>query len=251
TLCETSTGVANDIKEIGGIVKNYEAVLAVDAISGLGAMEFKPDDWNVDVVVAGSQKGLMVPPGLSFISLSEKGWKLAGESKLPKFYFNFEKTRGSLKKNDHLFTPAISLIMALREALKMVREEGLENVWERHARLAAATRAGVKALGLELFAPQAPANSVTAVKVPEGIDGVALVKNMRERQGITIAGGQAHLKGKIFRLAHLGYADQFDVILAISAVEIVLSGLGYKVELGQGVAAAERILMERKNENIS
>ncbi|MCD5401121.1 alanine--glyoxylate aminotransferase family protein [candidate division NPL-UPA2 bacterium] len=243
TLCETSTGVANDIRGIGGLVKNYEAILVVDAISGLGAMEFKPDDWKVDVVVAGSQKGLMIPPGLSFVSLSEKGWKLVRESKLPKYYFSFEKVRGNLKKNDHPFTPAISLMLALREAVRMIREEGLENVWERHARLAEATRAGVSALGLELFAPQAPANSVTAVKVPEGIDGVALVKNMREKQGITIAGGQAHLKGKIFRIAHLGYADQLDVTLVISALEMVLSGLGYKVEFGRGVAAAERILV--------
>lgn len=246
TLCETSTGVVNNIREIGKVVEKYESVLVIDAISGLGAMEFKPDDWKVDVMVAGSQKGLMIPPGLSFVALSEKAWRLVGESKLPKYYFSFEKARGSLKKNDHPFTPAISLMLALREALKMIREEGIENVWERHARLAEATRAGVKALGLELFAPQAPANSVTAVKVPEGIDGVDLVKNMREKQGITIAGGQAHLKGKIFRLAHLGYADQFDVTLAMSALEMVLSELGYKIEFGWGVAAAERILMERK-----
>lgn len=240
TLCETSTGVANDIEGIGDLVKNYETILVVDAISGLGAMEFRPDDWKVDVVVAGSQKGLMIPPGLSFVSLSEKGWKLVEESKLPKYYFSFEKVRKSLEKNDHPFTPAISLIMALREALKMIREEGLENVWERHARLAAATRAGVRALGLELFAPESPANAVTAAKVPDGIDGVVLVKNMREEYGVTIAGGQSHLKGKIFRIAHLGYADRLDIVLAISALEMVLSKLGYKIELGRGVAAAEK-----------
>ena len=246
TLCETSTGVVNDVRGIGEIVKKHEAVLVVDAISGLGAMEFQPDDWKVDVAVAGSQKGLMVPPGLAFVSLSEKAWKLVGASKLPKYYFSFEKARESLKKNDHPFTPAVSLIMALREALRMIKKEGIENIWERHACLAEATRAGVGALGLELFAPRAPSNSVTAVKVPEGIDGIALVKNMRERQGITIAGGQAGLKGKIFRLAHLGYADRFDVILAISALEMILSGLGYEIEFGRGVAAAERILMEMK-----
>jgi len=246
TLCETSTGVANDIKGIGAVVKDYEAVLVVDAISGLGAMEFKPDDWKVDVTVAGSQKGLMIPPGLAFVSLSEKGWKLVGESKLPKYYLSFEKTRISLKKNDHPFTPAVSLVIALREAVKMIKEEGLENVWERHACLAEATRAGVTALGLELFAPQAPANAVTAVKVPEGIEGTVLVKNMREKQGVTIAGGQAHLKGKIFRIAHLGYADRFDVTLAMSALEMALSELGYKVELGHGVAAAEKTLLEKK-----
>jgi aspartate aminotransferase-like enzyme len=246
TLCETSTGVVNDIRGIGDRVKDHETVLVVDAISGLGAMEFKPDAWKVDVVVAGSQKGLMIPPGLSFVSLSEKGWKLVEKSQLPKYYFSFEKTRESLKKNDHPFTPAVSLMMALREAVKMLREEGLENVWERHALLAEATRAGVIALGLELFAPQAPSNSVTAVKVPEGIDGIAVLNNMRDNQGITIAGGQARLKGKIFRLAHLGYADRFDVTLVISALEMVLSELGYNLELGRGVAAAEKILMENK-----
>jgi len=246
TLCETSTGVVNDIRGVGNVVKDYETVLVVDAISGLGAMEFKPDAWKVDAVVAGSQKGLMIPPGLSFVSLSEKAWKLVKKSKLPKYYFSFEKARESLKKNDHPFTPAVSLMMALREAVKMLREEGLENVWERHARLAEATRAGVIALGLELFAPQAPSNSVTAVKVPEGIDGIAVLNNMRDNQGITIAGGQARLKGKIFRLAHLGYADRFDVTLVISALEMVLSELGYNLELGRGVAAAEKILMEKK-----
>ncbi len=246
TLCETSTGVVNDIRGVGNVVKDYETVLVVDAISGLGAMEFKPDAWKVDVVVAGSQKGLMIPPGLSFVSLSEKGWNLVEKSQLPKYYFSFEKARESLKKNDHPFTPAVSLIMALREAVKMIREEGLENVWARHALLAEATRAGVIALGLELFAPQAPSNSVTAVKVPEGIDGVAVLNNMRDKQGITLAGGQAHLKGKIVRLAHLGYADRFDVTLVISALEMVLSELGYNLELGRGVAAAEKVLMEKK-----
>lgn len=244
TLCETSTGVVNDIKAMGEIVSGEEAVLVVDAISGLGAMELQSDDWNVDVVVAGSQKGLMIPPGLAFASVSEKAWKLAKESKLPKYYFSFLKAKESLDKTDHPFTPAISLVIALREALRKIREEGLENVLYRHARLARATRAAVTALGLKLFATEAPSNAVTAVKVPEGIDGVALVKNMREKYGVTIAGGQSQLKGKIFRIAHLGYADTFDLSVAISALEMALSELGYKVELGAGVKAAEEVLLK-------
>lgn len=244
TLCETSTGVVNDIKAMGEIVSGEEAVLVVDAISGLGAMELQSDDWNVDVVVAGSQKGLMIPPGLAFASVSEKAWKLAKESKLPKYYFSFLKAKESLDKTDHPFTPAISLVIALREALRKIREEGLENVLYRHARLARATRAAVTALGLKLFATEAPSNAVTAVKVPEGIDGVALVKNMREKYGVTIAGGQSQLKGKIFRIAHLGYTDTFDLSVAISALEMALSELGYKVELGAGVKAAEEVLLK-------
>ena len=248
TLCETSTGVVNDIKAMGEIVKAEEAVLVVDAISGLGAVELRSDDWNVDVVVAGSQKGLMIPPGLAFVSVSEKAWKLVRESKLPKYYFSFLKAKKSLDKTDHPFTPAISLVIALREAIRKMKEEELEGVLRRHARLAEATRAAVIALGLKLFAPQAPSNAVTAVKVPEGIDGLALVKNMREKYGVTIAGGQSQLKGKIFRIAHLGYVDTFDLIVAISALEMALSELGYKTELGMGVKAAEEVLLKTKEQ---
>ena len=244
TLCETSTGVVNDVRAIGEIVKVEEAVLVVDAISGLGAVELRSDDWHVDVVVAGSQKGLMIPPGLAFVSVSEKAWKLARESKLPKYYFSFLKAKESLDKTDHPFTPAISLVIALREALRKMKEEELDNILCRHARLARATRAAVVALGLKLFAPEAPSNAVTAVKVPEGIDGVALVKNMRQKYGVTIAGGQSQLKGKIFRIAHLGYADTFDLTVAISALEMALSELGYKVELGMGMKAAEEVLLK-------
>ena len=239
TLCETSTGVANDIKEISEIVAETQAVLVVDAISGLGAMDIKTDEWRVDVVISGSQKGLMIPPGLSFACLSNKAWNLVEKASLPKYYFDFKNVRKAQEKSDSAFTPAISLIIALHEALKMLKQEGIENVLSRHALLADATRQAIKSLGLELFA-EVPANSVTAVKVPDGIDGVAFVNRLREK-GVSIAGGQAHLKGKIFRLAHLGYMDIFDILQMISAVEVCLSEMGYRFERGAGVRAAEEV----------
>lgn len=244
TLCETSTGVANDISAIGSIVNNYSAVLVVDAISGLGAMPLETDSWNVDVVVGGSQKGLMIPPGLSFICLSEKARAMVEKAALPRYYFDFRKAMKAQESSDSAFTPAITLVLALREALKLIREEGLDNILTRHALLADATRAAVKGMNLELFAPASPANAVTAVKVPEGMDGAALVKILREKYGITVAGGQAHLKGKIFRIAHLGYTDINDITMVIAAVEIVLSRLGYKLELGAGVRAAQKVFLK-------
>lgn len=241
TLCETSTGVVNDIKRIGEIVSSFPAVLVVDAISGLGAQEILTDEWNVDVCICGSQKGLMIPPGLAFASVSEKAWKLTESSNLPKYYLSMAKARKALPKDQTAFTPAVSLLCSLNETLKMIREEGLESVLARHERLARACRAGVKALGLELFAKN-PANNCTAVKVPEGLDGKVVKSNFSKDYGLTIAGGQGHIEGKIFRISHLGYADTFDVVMAISCLEMVLSDLGWKVEFGKGVAAAEEIL---------
>ncbi|MBU1084417.1 MAG: alanine--glyoxylate aminotransferase family protein [Candidatus Omnitrophota bacterium] len=241
TLCETSTGINNDIKKIGQVVSKTDAILVVDAISGLLADEFRPDDWGVDVVVSGSQKGFMLPPGLSFLSVSAKADKLSEKSGLPKFYFSLKAAKKSNLKDDTPWTPAVSLIMGLDTVLDMILEEGLENVLARHAKLADVTRKAVKAMGLEPFSER-PSNAVTAVKVPEGIDGSALVKKMRDEQGITIAGGQGHLKGKIFRVAHLGYMDGYDVITAISAVEIVLSQLGYDIKMGKGAAEAQSLL---------
>jgi len=237
---ETSTGVVNDIETIGGIVAETQAVLVVDAVSGLGGQELKTDEWNVDVVASGSQKGLMLPPGLAFVSISRKAWKLVENSKLPKYYWNFKTYKKSLDENRETpYTAAVSLIMGLQESLRMIKEEGLEQILRRHAILASATRAGVEAMDLELFA-EAPCNVVTAVKVPEGIDGERLVEMMREEYGVGIAGGQREYKGKIFRIAHLGYMDRFDVIIGLSALEIALSKLGYRIEIGKGIAAAER-----------
>jgi aspartate aminotransferase-like enzyme len=246
TLCETSTGVVNDVAGIGRIVKENKACLVVDAVSALGSVEIKTDKWNLDVVVAGSQKGLMVPPGLGFISVSEKAWAKIKEnakekSVLPSYYFNLNTMRQAFLKTDHPFTPPVTLVIALKESLAMIKEEGVERVLARHRRLAEAMRAGIKALGLEIYS-EAPSNSVTAVKVPKGVDGLALIKKMREEYGITIAGGQGKLKGKIFRIAHMGYADRFDVIIALSGLEMALKKMGAQVKFGAAVKASEEIL---------
>ncbi|RMG59967.1 MAG: alanine--glyoxylate aminotransferase family protein [Deltaproteobacteria bacterium] len=242
---ETSTGVAHPVKEIADMVKEREnTIIVVDAITALGVFDVPTDAWNLDIVVAGSQKAFMLPPGLAFAAVSEKAWKLAEESDLPKYYFDYRKEAKSIVKNQTAYTPAVSLLMGLCEVLRMMKEEGLENIFARHARLAKATREGVKALGLELFAPDSPSNAVTAVKVPEGIEGGKITKIIRDEYGVTIAGGQGSMKGKIFRIAHLGYADKFDVITAISALEMTLNRLGYPVEFGKGVGAAMKVLEE-------
>jgi aspartate aminotransferase-like enzyme len=244
TLCETSTGVVNDIEGIGKIVKKNDAVLVVDAISSLGAIPLLTDAWFCDVVVSGSQKGLMLPPGLGFISVSPKAWNLVKQSKCPKYYFDLKSAKKALDKIDTPFTPAISLIVALNEALKMMRQEGLENVFLRHKRMAEAVRAAARALGLELLAPTAASDAVTAIKMPSGIDGGKLVKTMRDTYGVTIAGGQSELKGRIIRIAHLGYIEEFDIITGISCLEKVLFQMHYKLQLGAGVKAAEEIFLK-------
>jgi len=239
-LCETSTGTAYDVKAIAEVVKKTDAVLVVDAISGLGADDIEMDKWGVDVVIGGSQKGLMIPPGLAFCAINDKAWRLVETSTLPRYYFDFRKAKKSLDKNDTPYTPAVSLMIGLKEALSIIKEETLPNVLKRHALLADATRAAVKAWGFELFS-KSPSNAVTAVKVPDDLDGAKLVKTLRDVHGVSIAGGQAHLKGKIFRIAHLGHMEKFDTITAIAAVEIGLKELGYKFELASGVKAAEKV----------
>jgi len=245
TLCETSTGVGNDIQAIAAVVKESSAVLVVDAISGLGVVDLKTDAWGVDVVVAGSQKGLMLPPGLGFICLSSKAWKLAEASKSSRYYLDLMKAKKALDKNDTPFTSSITLIIALNEALKMMQQDGLEKIFKRHRIMADATRAAMRALGLELFAPQAASDGVTAVKVPGGIDGEKLVKTMRDTYGVTIAGGQSELKGKVFRIAHMGFITEFDIITGLSCLEKVLVQMGYKFNLGVGVAAAEEVFAKQ------
>lgn len=240
TLCETSTAVVTDIKAIGQIVKESGAVLVVDAVSGLGAQDLQTDNWNVDCVVVGSQKGMMLPPGLSFCSVSAKAWKTIENSKLPKYYFDFKKAKKSLDKNDTPYTPAVTLVIALRESLRMIKEEGLENVFKRHQMLACATRDAVCALGLKLFS-HTFCNAVTAAYLPEGIDSTQLVKLMRDKYGVSIADGQEQLKGKIIRIAHLGYMKTTDIITGISVLEQALLELGYKVESGKGVQAAKKV----------
>jgi len=242
---ETSTGVYHDVQSLASIVKRYEnTLLVVDAISALAAHDLKTDDWGIDIMVGGSQKGLMLPPGIAFVSVSNKAWEKAKTSKLPRFYFDFKKERENLAKNQTNFTSPVTLIIGLNESLKMLQAEGLENVFNRHEKLALTTRKAVQALGLELYAKESPSNSVTAVMTPPGIDGQAVYKNLREKYGITAAGGQDRARGKIFRIAHLGYVDKFDVITAIAGIEMVLKGMGHPVRLGTGVAVAEELLME-------
>jgi aspartate aminotransferase-like enzyme len=242
---ETSTGAKHPIREIAGIVKKYEEiVLVVDAITGIGVFNLPMDEWGIDVLISGSQKALMLPPGLAFAALSDKAWKFVERSNLPKYYFNFKKELKSAQKNQNSFTPAISLFVGLRESLRLIRQEGLEAVFQRHEKLAEATRSAVKALGLELYAPDSPSNALTAVKVPEGIPGGKLKNLFFEKFGITVAGGQDQAKGKIIRIAHLGYYERLDMVMVISALEMLLKEMGYTFELGAGVKAAEEILMK-------
>jgi aspartate aminotransferase-like enzyme len=240
THSETSTGAAHDIQAVAAIVRETAAILIVDAVTSLGVMDLPMDAWGVDIVVAGSQKALMLPPGLAFAALSDKAWALVPTARLPKYYFNFTAERKAIEKTQSAYTPAVSLVVGLRESLRLILAEGLPNVFARHDRLARATRAGVQALGLELFAEH-PGCACTAVKAPAGIEGGAIVKGFRQR-GITIAGGQGSMKGKIFRIAHMGYVDGFDVLTALTALEFVLADLGYPVTFGEGIQAAQQIL---------
>lgn len=235
---ETSTGVRFPVKEVAAIVKNYpETILVVDGITGVGVFELPMDEWGIDILVGGSQKALMLPPGLAFAGVSDKAWEFNKSSKIPKFYFNWQKELTNLQKNQTNFTPAISLIIGLRESLRMIKAEGLENIYRKFEILANATREAAKALGLKIFA-KTPSPAVTAIVAPDGIDGQAIYKTMWKKYGVTGAGGQDQLKGKIFRIATLGYADKYDVITAIAALEFTLRDLGYKFEMGKGVAKA-------------
>jgi aspartate aminotransferase-like enzyme len=244
TATETSTGARFPIQEIAAIVRNYpNTIMVLDAITGLGVFEILQDDWGIDVLVGGSQKALMLPPGLAFAGVSDKAWEFNKTATLPKFYFNWAKELANLQKNQTNFTPAISLIMGLRESLRMMKEEGRDNVFRRIEILARATREGAMALGLKVFA-KSPSPAVTAIVAPEGIDGQAIYKTLWKKYGVTGAGGQDQLKGKIFRIATLGYADKYDVITAISALEFTLKDLGYKFQMGVGVAKALEVLTE-------
>lgn len=243
TLTETSTCVDTDMKAIGEVVKKTNAVLVVDAISGLGATELQSDNWGVDVVISGSQKGLMLPPGLGFISVSKKAFGLIEKSTSPKYYFSLKAAKKAADKTDTPFTPAIGIIIALNESLKMVKEAGLEKMLARYVKLAKGVQSAAKALGLGVFADASClSNVVTGIKVPAGIDGEKLVKTMRDTYGITMAGGQGEeLKGKIVRLAHMGCIDEYDILTGIAVLEKVLKEMGYKFELGSGVAAAQKV----------
>jgi aspartate aminotransferase-like enzyme len=247
TFSETSTGVINDIRELTEVAHRHRALLAVDAVSGLGAVPLPQDEWGVDVVVGGSQKALMSPPGLAFVSANQVALGRAAAAPGRRFYFDWGRTlSGQLQDPpDSPFTPAVGLVQALEVALALIEEEGLERVFERHRLLGRATRSAAKALELELLGPEDEnANVVTAIKLPEGIDGAKVPKLMRDRFGVTIAGGQARLKGKIARIAHCGYFGAFDIVVTIAAFEMTLRELGHEVELGAGVAAAQRVFLE-------
>lgn len=243
---ETSTGVAHNCKALADIVRPLdETILVVDAITALGVFDLKTDEWGLDVVVTGSQKALMLPPGMAFVSVSDKAWRFADKAKNAAFYFNFKRERENQQKNQTAYTPAVSMILGLQEVLRMLKAEGLANVFARHATLAQAMREGVKAAGLTLFPKESPSDALTTVTAPEGIDGQQIYKNLRVQYGITAAGGQDHLKGKVFRISHMGYADRFDVITALAATEMVVKGLGYPITLGSGVGRAQELLMPK------
>ena len=242
TLSETSTGVGHDVEAFGKLVAKTPAILIVDGISGLGAMVCRTDAWQIDICVTGSQKAMMLPPGLAYVSVSEKAWKvIEGNTACKAFYFDLKRYKAKLGENDTPFTPANTLIKAQRLSLKRMRAEGIENLWARHARMASAARAGVKAMGLELFAEQ-PNNALTVITVPKGVDGNEVLKQLEKKYGYKLANGQDDLKGKIWRLSHMGWCDGFEILGAISALELVLLESGFELEAGVGVAAAQRVL---------
>ena len=242
---ETSTGVCMPTQEICQLASKNGMLSICDAITACGVFPLPMDEWGIDVLITGSQKALMIPPGLAMIALSERAWQAQKNSRLPKFYFDLAREKKMQVKNQTAWTPAISLVQALHESLRIIREEGLENAFKRQALLARATRNAVRALGLEILAKNSPSNSVTAVKIPASIkDGKQIPKLMQEKYGVTIVGGQDELEGKIFRLAHIGYCDRFDVITGISALELVLNDLGFPVEFGKGVGAALKTFTE-------
>jgi aspartate aminotransferase-like enzyme len=241
---ETSTTAVHPVQAIAELTRQRDTLLIVDGITAVGVYDVPMDRWGIDVLITGSQKALMLPPGMAFVALSERAWQRTKAATLPRFYFDFARERDNHGKDTTAWTPAISLIFQLREALTMIHEEGLEQVFSRHARMAAATRAAATALGLELVAPDAPSPAATGIFIPAAIDGGKLVAYLRDRMGVTFAGGQDQFKGKIARVAHLGYMGAFDVIAAIAALEMALRHFGQPLELGRGVGAAEAILID-------
>ncbi len=242
TQCETSTATIADVEAIGKVVAETAALLVVDGISSIGAVPYKMDEWGVDITVTGSQKALMLPPGLAFLACSEKAWRKIEATDPRAYYLDLKAYRASLAKGfDNPYTPANLMVRAAMKALSMIRDEGLQAVWARSRRMADALRAGAAALGLELFS-SSPSDSVTALKVPDGIDGVQLPKVMVSDYGVRCAGGQAHLKGRIIRFTTMGYTDAWDILAAVGALEMALAKLGRQVEFGAGVAAAQKVL---------
>jgi aspartate aminotransferase-like enzyme len=241
---ETSTGAAHDVHAMGQAVAKTDAILVVDAITGLGTMPLDIDGWGLDVLIGGSQKAFMIPPGLAFMSVSPKAWKFTETSNLPHYYFNLKKEKKSGDAGESSWTPSTALILALGEALKYVKQIGMPKLVENAQMLALATRVAVQKLGLELFAPGSPGSSVTSVRAPKGMDSGVIVKEFRSRFGAIIANGQGSMKGQIFRIAHLGYFDFADLFAVIAGLEIILHANGHAVEFGAGVRAVEEIYVE-------
>jgi aspartate aminotransferase-like enzyme len=241
THSETSTGVVCDLEALAAAARPSGAHVVVDAVSSLGAVPLEMDAWGIDVACSGSQKGLMTPPGLAMAAVSDAVWEAEGRSSSPRYYFDWERARRAQERLDAAFTPAVPLVRALDVALGLLLEGGLEAAFERHVRLGRACREGVKAMGLELFSPdEDSAAVVTAVRSPRGIDSSQLVAAVRDRRGVQLAGGQGPLKGKIFRIGHVGYYDVFDVATALAALELTLVELGAEVEVGVAVPQALR-----------
>lgn len=247
TLSETSTGIVHDVQAIAEVARAHDAMLAIDAVSGLGAVDVRQDEWGIDVVAAGSQKALMCPPGIALCSVSDRALEHAANRPGGRYYFDFTTTAENQRQDppNSPFTPPVTLLQALDVALDMIEDEGLENVFARHALLARATRAGVQAMGLELYGdPDERANVVTAVELPEDIDGGKVPKILRDRYGITANGGQGRLKGKIIRIAHTGYFGAFDIVVSLAGLEMTLAALGHRLELGAGPGAAQQVFLE-------
>jgi len=240
---ETSTTVLHPVKEIASLTKGGPLFL-VDGVTAVGVVPVPVDEWGIDVLVTGSQKALMLPPGLGFITLSDRAWDRTKKAKLPRFYFDLNLERKNQQKGSGAFTPAVSLIFGLRASLNMMEREGLDKVYARHARLCRATRAAATALGLKLLAPDSPSPAATGLYLPEGIDADRVLEYLRDHMSVTLAEGQDQLKGKVVRIAHVGYMGAFDVVTAIAALEMALRKFGAEIPFGRGVAAAEEVLME-------
>jgi aspartate aminotransferase-like enzyme len=240
---ESSTGVAHPVQKLAQVTQKTGAILVVDAISALGAFDLPFDAWGIDVMVSACHKALGLPPGVAFLAANEKAWKLNETADLPRFYFDLKRERDNQRKNQTAWTPAIALVEGLDESLQMFREEGLEATFARHERLARGARAGMQALGLQLYS-KAPSAAMTTVLAPDGIDSEKLVKHLFKQYGIKLVGGQDAAKGKIFRIAHLGYFDDFDVLIVVGAIERGLSDLGARIQLGSGLSAAQKAMAQ-------
>jgi len=243
---ETSTTVLHPVKEIASLTKGGPLFL-VDGVTAVGVVPVPLDEWGIDVLVTGSQKALMLPPGLGFIALSDRAWDRTKKAKLPRFYFDLNLERKNQQKGSGAFTPAVSLIFGLRASLNMMEREGFDKVYARHARLCRATRAAATALGLKLLAPDSPSPAATGLYLPAGIDADRVLEFLRDRMNVILAEGQDQLKGKVIRIAHVGYMGAFDVVTAIAALEMALRKFGAEIPFGRGVAAAEEVLMEALN----